>query len=155
MLSYGSWKFKRREGRSQEFRRSLEGSVVAATVERAGTWRGAACSSCAGLSSMGSSASFRPVGRGRCKQRPSKQWVKPSSSAVAATTERSPPETARGSPATPEFSAFYRPRRSNICSIAFDTAISSSDGNMTFTSSPPCAASTWRARTPKPSSWLT
>src|SRR5262249_46304591 len=36
--------------------------------------------------------SVRPAGRRRCKQRPSKQCVKPSPSAVAATTERSPPK---------------------------------------------------------------
>jgi len=44
---------------------------------------------------MGSLAPFRPVGRRRCKQRPSKRWVKQSSYAVAATTERSPPATGR------------------------------------------------------------
>jgi len=57
----------------------------------------AGCSSFTGLSPMGISASFRPVGRRRCEQRPSKQWVKRSALAVAATTERSPPAPARGS----------------------------------------------------------
>jgi len=52
-------------------------SVVAATAQPAGTWRGAACSSFVGLSSMGGSACFRPVGRRRCKQRPSNGWNRP------------------------------------------------------------------------------
>jgi hypothetical protein len=75
---------------------SLEGytSVVAAPRYRREPGGGLLAAPSPGLSSKGGRASFRPVGRRRCKQRP-KQWVKPSSSAVAATTERSPPATPR------------------------------------------------------------
>jgi hypothetical protein len=70
--------------------RPLEGyaPVVAATAQRAGTWRGAACNSFAGLSSASGLASFRPAGRRRCKQR---------QTMGEGTTERSPPAPARDS----------------------------------------------------------
>ena len=87
-------------------------SVVAATAQPAGTARksgqdngpgGELLALLRGFVFDGWFSAFRPVGQRRCKQRPSNHCVKQSSSAVAATTERSPPAQARGAWPSPLF----------------------------------------------------